>query len=404
LSLSLLSGALVLALWMGLDPLQWALIAVRAAAQPQTVSLLLVVGLILIMSRLMKEAGQMDRLVKSFSRFTRDTRKVGSVIAALIGLLPMPGGALFSAPLVEASLSDHELTGEQKTVVNYWFRHIWEYWWPLYPGVVLAVALLEVDTWQFMVTMMPMTLLSVLAGAVFILQPIRNERVPEKRRVSFKAVREFVLEIMPILIVILVIIFLGGVTAVMNRLGFHLKIPGSVSILPGLLASLCWVCRTNRIPFGRIKNAVLDKGLLPLLLLLLTIMIFKSTLIESRAVLQIRDELIAYRIPLTLVVMFIPFISGLVTGVAVGFVGTSFPLVISMFPSHSLFEYLSYAALAYTFGYMGMMLSPVHLCFLVTKDYYRADMMKSYRRLILPVLSVLSVVTLLFFLTRLLLH
>jgi uncharacterized protein len=46
------------------------------------------------------------------------------------------------------------------------------------------------------------------------------------------------------------------------------------------------------------------------------------------------------------------------------------------------------------------MLSPVHLCFLVTKDYYRASLIKSYRYLIAPALSVMGTVTGIFFLIQ----
>jgi hypothetical protein len=136
------------------------------------------------------------------------------------------------------------------------------------------------------------------------------------------------------------------------------------------------------------------------LLLIVAIMIFQGVLRESQAALQIRSELLDYRIPVSLVIMILPFISGLITGIAVGFVGTSFPLIIPMFPEHHLIGYLSSAALAFTFGYMGMMLSPVHLCFLVTKDYYRASLIKSYRYLVAPALSVMGTVTVIFFLLR----
>ena len=122
-----------------------------------TISLLLIVWLIMVMSRIMKDTGHMDRVVESFTHLSKDSRTVGSVMTALIGLLPMPGGALFSAPLVESSLTRYSVSGEQKTLLNYWFRHIWEYWWPLYPGVVLAVAMLNVETWRFMALMAPMS-------------------------------------------------------------------------------------------------------------------------------------------------------------------------------------------------------------------------------------------------------
>jgi len=53
--------------------------------------------------------------------------------------------------------------------------------------------------------------------------------------------------------------------------------------------------------------------------------------------------------------------------------------------------------LAYTVGYMGMMLSPLHLCFLVSKDYYHASLLKSYRQLIPPVITVMVITIVLFF-------
>ncbi len=50
---------------------------------------------------------------------------------------------------------------------------------------------------------------------------------------------------------------------------------------------------------------------------------------------------------------------------------------------------LATLVLAYGFGYMGMMLSPVHLCFLVTKDYFDAPMQKIYRQIVPCVLCIL---------------
>jgi hypothetical protein len=38
---------------------------------------------------------------------------------------------------------------------------------------------------------------------------------------------------------------------------------------------------------------------------------------------------------------------------------------------------------------VGMMLSPVHICLLVTKDYFKASMAASYRLLYKPVTAVM---------------
>jgi uncharacterized protein len=385
---------------MGLGTHQSLGVILSSATSLQTISILMIVWLIMVMSKIMKEAGQMERLVASFSRLSGDPRTVGSVMTALIGLLPMPGGALFSAPMVDASLTTLPVNKEQKTIINYWFRHLWEYWWPIYPGVILALALLKVQTWTYIAAMAPLTAISIVAGFLFILRPIRLTQQEETKQVSWKAFRSFLGEIFPILIIIFFIVFQAALTNGLAHLGVHFTLPSALSILPGLVAALAWVAVSNHLPADRVRSSLLDRGSVPILLLIVAIMIFQGVLKESQAALQIRSELFAHRIPVSLVIMILPFLAGLITGIAVGFVGTSFPLIIPMFPEHNLIGYLSSAALAFTFGFMGMMLSPVHLCFLVTKDYYGASLIKSYRYLLLPALSVMGTVAGIFFLIK----
>ena len=400
LSLALLVGAVVIGLWMGLGPVQWVQTALTSLANIQTISLLLIVWLIMFMSLIMKASGHMERVVASFTHLAKDARTVGSVMTALIGLLPMPGGALFSAPLVETSFSNHSVSNEKKTLLNYWFRHLWEYWWPLYPGVVLAVALLNVETWRFMTLMVPMTFFSILVGFIFILRPMGKMDEHNGDGISWSTLKTFLWEIMPILIVVFVILMLVIITSILGLFGFSVKIPGAVSILPGLVVGIIWVSLINKIPFKQIMALSIDRSIIPMVLLILMIMIFKGIMVESQAVHQIREELIAYKIPISLAIMIIPFISGLITGLAIGFVGTSFPLIIPLIQTDHLLHFLSFAGLAYSFGYMGMMLSPVHVCFLVSKDYYHASLFRSYRQLIPPVIAVMVMAVLFFFMLR----
>jgi integral membrane protein (TIGR00529 family) len=399
LSFCLLTGAGVLGFWMNLRPDELVRSALQSLTQVQTIILILLVGTILVISRLMKESRHLDRIVEGFAGLSGDCRAASSVLPALIGLLPMPGGALFSAPMVQTALCRQTITGEQLTAINYWFRHIWEYWWPLYPGVVLAVALLGVDTWRFMAIMAPMTLVTGLAGMIFLLRPI-GQVVQYQKVISSSALKDFLWEIMPILIVVLVIVLLPGLTGLLNLTGIHVKLSGSVSILPGLLASFIWVGGVNHVSLRQLKAAIFDRTLFSLLLLVAAIMVFKGIMIDSRAVVAIRNELMAYGIPVILVIAIMPFLSGLITGIAIGFVGTSFPLIIPLFPTNSHFDFLCYAALAHTFGFMGMMLSPVHLCFLVTKDYFKSNLFGSYRLILLPSLTVITTAIILFLISR----
>jgi hypothetical protein len=179
-----------------------------------------------------------------------------------------------------------------------------------------------------------------------------------------------------------------------------MEIPGTVSILPGLAAATIWVCAVNRVSPGQFRSALMDRRALPVVLMILAIMVFKGIMNESQAVAQVRNELVTYRIPLLLIIMIMPFISGLITGVGFGFVGTSFPLIIPLIQANPFPAYLSFAAVAYAFGFMGMMLSPVHLCLLVSKDYFNAGLLNSYRHLVMPVLTVMVGAMVLFFIIR----
>jgi len=396
LGISLLIGSVTLALWTDLGTGGWLNAATTSVASLQTIGLAAIVGLILVMSRLMEKTGHMSRLVERFSVLSRDARVVGAVMPALIGLLPMPGGALFSAPMVETSLHEHPINGEQKTIINYWFRHVWEYWWPLFPGVVLAITLLDVSPWRYMGMMAPVTLFSILAGVLFILKPMGRIKMPGKGRPSWSGIGRFLWEMMPILVVILIMLLLMGLAKVLCLLGIPVEMTGASSILPGIVGAIVWVCVVNHVPLNGLRAAVLDKGILPFLLLVFSIMVFKEVMSESHTIGQIRDELMANRIPVLLIIMIIPFVSGIITGIGIGTVGTSFPLVIPLFQVLPTYDSMALAVVAYTFGFMGMMLSPVHLCFLVSKDYFKAGLIKSYRYLALPILTVIAATIILY--------
>ena len=387
LSAALFIGAAFLGLTMGMPPAGIAAAVFGALFDPGIAALLLIVAVILTLSRIMSDAGQMERIVTSFTRLTRDSRLAALVMPALIGLLPMPGGALFSAPMVETACREETVRPEVKTAVNYWFRHVWEYWWPLYPGVVLAVSLLEVEAWRFMLIQAPLTLFTLGAGILFIrpLLPRNAVETPgagEGDRGAWPAFRR---EVRPITLVILA---LPAVWLFEAATG--VKTPRLTAVFVGLGLCLLWVIVQNRPSAGQLARTLSNRSSIGLLLLICGIMAFKGVLMESHAVGLIQGEMVRFGIPPLAVLMAVPFLAGVITGVAVGFVGTAFPLVIALLAGRTGLDYLAHATLAYAFGYMGMMLSPVHVCFLVTRDYFHAGLGSAYRRLVAPVALVMA--------------
>ncbi len=100
---------------------------------------------------------------------------------------------------------------------------------------------------------------------------------------------------------------------------------------------------------------------------------------------QMRAEMADWGIPLMGVVMVVPFVSGLATGLSVGFVGASFPIVISLMgPDPSAHVFYRTVLLAYAFGYMGMLISPVHVCLIVTSQHFETFLLHNMAALLRP--------------------
>ena len=98
-----------------------------------------------------------------------------------------------------------------------------------------------------------------------------------------------------------------------------------------------------------------------------------------------KEELALLNIPVIAMIILLPLICGLTTGIAVGYVGASFPIVINLIgasPSPGLL--LSTAILAYGAGYIGLLFSPVHVCNLVTNQHFKTNLGKTLTGLIFP--------------------
>jgi integral membrane protein (TIGR00529 family) len=386
-------GTVLLAAWSGHSFLSALQISKNRFISENNISLLLIIFLILAFSSQMKESGMMERLVDSVKRIT--TRKISiSLLPALIGLLPMPGGAIFSAPLVDSSDTEKKIIPVKKTAINYWFRHIWEFWWPLYPGVLLAVEISGVSLFTFITLMLPLTLVSVLAGTVLLLWGISNERDQNFNVVGFT---DLFYSLFPLAIVIVATVISGIV------LRLYLPINDYVPIAFGTLCGMAFLQIRNPVKRDTWLTLLKSPKTYELLLLIAVIRIFgafiESPLPEGPMLMDaVRLEFVENSIPVLATIIALPFISGLTTGVSIGFVGASFPIILTLTgvnPEPAVLY--SAVVLGYTAGYAGMILSPVHVCLIVSNSYFQSELTHSLRYILAPALIVLLFSLLLYF-------
>ena len=65
---------------------------------------------------------------------------------------------------------------------------------------------------------------------------------------------------------------------------------------------------------------------------------------------------------------------GLITGVTLAFIAVSFPLLLPLMGGADVNMRL--VMLAYASGFVGCLLSPVHLCLVLSRQYFKADLAK----------------------------
>ena len=385
--LGILAGTVVLAFWIGHSFLSVISISWNRFSETDNLFLLLVILIIIALSSQMKSSGLMEDLVKNInSKFSRN--KSIAILPAVIGLLPMPGGALFSAPLVDSCDPEKRIDPLLKTRINYWFRHIWEYWWPLYPGVLLAIDISGLSVPVYMAVLFPVTVVSVI-GAWFLLIRKAGKDEGIKYNVAGKSNHGILFLLSPILIII------GIYAFILTFLPFVSEVSKYLPMAIGIIASIVYLQLIKPINWDGWKRIILSKNIINMILLVALIRIY-GAFIEGRLsngtlLMEVLGrELTEIGISPYVLIMLIPFLCGISTGIAIGTVGAAFPIVISLIGADPGFNLLvSTTVLAYTFGHAGQLLSPVHVCLLVSNEYFSVGLGKSLMGLIKPALLIL---------------
>ena len=393
LGFSILIWAGLLALWSGagLAGLHY---QASSYLMPQNYLLIVAIFLLLFFTEALSATGKMKRTIDALTEWFSSKRLLLSGLPALVGLLPMPGGALFSAPLVASVDAHQEITPAHKAAINYWFRHIWEYWWPLYPGVLLSVRYSGLPLAIFFLVQMPFTFAAILGGYFFILRGVKKEKAgrPRAARLDTRSAGSTLIPIG-----LLVIVSIVG-SMLLPGLGVDTELASLVAMIIGLVMGLAVIFNGNGAAFRTSLHMLQTKNTWFMMVLILGIQAFSGILkcpLHKTAALtlvsQMQNEFMAMGIPILLVMAIIPFISGAVTGVAFGFVGASFPIVFALIGHNQpLHIVIATTVFAYGCGYVGMILSPVHVCLVVTNEYFKTGLFSTYRYIVVPALIVFA--------------
>lgn len=365
------AGSLVLALLYATPPALFLKGVYLALFSPRALEMTSMLICTMIMENIMRQTGTMREMVTSVAGIFPDRRFVMAAMPATIGLLPSVGGAVFSAPMVAEAAEGMAIQGEQKAFINYWYRHIWEYVSPLYPGIILVSGMTGRSFRDLALAHAPYAVAVVLVGVFFCFRGVQSGGDVSRGEAPLRAAMTFGLAISPIMLALVLVVVVG--------VNPGLALGGAVLVL------LLW----HRYTPARIALTLRESVSFKAVFLVAGVLLFQETLEATGALHGVSDFLAGSGLPMLPLIMAIPFLAGMMTGLTVAFVGITFPFLLPLM-SEGGGVGPGLLALAFGSGFCGVMLSPLHLCLILSGEYFNADFGTVFRRLPFPSALVLA--------------
>ena len=225
---------------------------------------------------------------------------------------------------------------------------------PLYPGILLASAVSRIELHTLITVNLSYAALLVLTGFMFSMHGFKG--MTQTERFSAKALWSFV----PIFAVLFLVVV------------------GHIELHYALIAMVAILFLFYRYKLASVLASLRHGFSIEVIILIVGVMFFKEAMENSGAVNNLSRLFVREGIPSSPVLFLLPFITGMLTGLTVGFVGSTFPLIISLAGTAPT------AAVSFAFasGFLGVLLSPTHVCLILTKEYFKADLWGMYKMMI----------------------
>lgn len=362
IGVTLVSCAIVMSvLTIDLPDIVW--VFAETTGDLTTISLVTVTFGIGLLGLLYKETGMLINLSRSIGELLKNPKLVVSTLPAILGLLPVPGGALMSAPLVESAAEKLGLDNAKKTYVNMWFRHII---FPIYPMgqfIILTAALTNTQISSILMRQIPVVAVMTLAGYLVVLRKSTVSNSATRRIKLGENLKKFLLSFSPILAMILTVALL--------------QVEVSVAAFIGIFLLILIAKPTKQMLIKTISNITIYK----VALAAYGAMLLRSVVGASGISEALGQTIAATNIGEVVLLSVIPVVLGFLVGLPSGSVAISVPIIAGVitFTPRS-------ASLLFISAFLGYLAAPTHLCLVLTTDYFKSSLSKVYRFLVPSVL------------------
>jgi integral membrane protein (TIGR00529 family) len=346
--------------------------------QFQTIELAILMTLIFMLASLMQDTGAIAKLIRSLQSFFSKGGTIG-LIPAIYGLMPVPGGALFSAPVVDEEGDKFNIEKSKKNFFNIWFRHIW---FPVYPisySIVVMADIAHVDIYALIQANMFSFVSMVIIGFILLRKILSDQqkKIPIQIERTSRDYQGFVYLIPPILpLFFSLLAFIG--------------LPQNIAFIIGIVCALGVLFLISDTPLSQFLIFLKKSFTIKFILIIIAIMLFREVFEVSginTAIFTIFEQL---PIPALLIIVLIPFFLSMLTGYILSGITLSYVLIEPLFSLTSL-SLIGLASVFFMSAFVGYLISPLHLCNVLSSEYLKTDTTRMYSIFIPAALVLLCV-------------
>jgi integral membrane protein (TIGR00529 family) len=354
-SLSILFGSIIIALTSS-NPVEVFINAIRMTLTDfDTFNLTIAVVLISILSYSLKETNMITELIEGL-RELLPAQILLAAIPAMFGLLTVPGGALMSAPFNEPEAERLYLSPEQKTYINVWFRHLWYWASPLSPVLILAASLASFPLTEYLRAQLPLFVITLLIGFIVSRNFIKSEVIERKSTGGLKFVASGLAPIITAIILTLV------------------GIPVWIALLPAIVL----VFFLKSVHLNRALEIIKNGVRWDLAAAAVSMFFFRFIVSSSSSVIALFETATSFGVPLFVILIIIPLLAGSISGTPTMGLGMILPLILPLLGEYSIHQ----IGIIYVGLIAGYLASPMHLCLILTNNYYKSELHMVYRYLV----------------------
>jgi hypothetical protein len=326
-----------------------------------TLTLVFASFFVMLLSILYKETGLVNVLTSSLGGFIKNSKVTVSLLPAVIGLLPVAGGALMSAPMVEAEADKLGLDESKKTFINIWFRHAILPIYPISQFLILTAALTGTAIGALIARQALVVIVMIAIGYFIGLRKtkIAKNDDSEKSQNSKDNLKGLAYSFSPIIITLFLVVALN------------------VNIAIATLAGVITILIITKTKTTGLPKILKNKVLWEVSLAAFGALLLKNVTVASGASEIIGNTLANTNMPAIIMLSIVPAVLGFLMGSPSGAIALSVSILaetVTFIPKT--------ASLLYISAYLGYLIAPTHLCLVFTAQYFRSSISKSYKYLV----------------------